>query len=141
MINKTQINILVIDGQGGKLGRQLIVSIREANLNVHITAVGTNTIATTNMMKAGVDVAVTGENAVVYNARHADIIVGPIGIVVADSLFGEITPLMAQAIGQSRAFRVLIPINKCHNIIVGSHNLSLTKLIESTIDAIKEIIS
>jgi hypothetical protein len=141
MINKTQTNILVIDGQGGKLGRQLIVSIREANLNVHITAVGTNTIATTNMMKAGVDVAVTGENAVVYNARHADIIVGPIGIVVADSLFGEITPLMAQAVGQSRAFRVLIPINKCHNIIVGSHNLSLTKLIESTIDAIKEVIS
>ena len=141
MINKTQTNILVIDGQGGKLGRQLIVSIREANLNVHITAVGTNTIATTNMMKAGVDVAVTGENAVVYNTRHADIIVGPIGIVVADSLFGEITPLMAQAIGQSRAFRVLIPINKCHNIIVGSHNLNLTKMIEATIDAIKEIIS
>lgn len=141
MINKTKTNILIIDGQGGKLGRQLIVSLKEANLNVHITAVGTNTIATTNMMKAGVDVAVTGENAVVYNARHADIIVGPIGIVVADSLFGEITPLMAQAVGQSRAFRVLIPINKCHNIIVGSHNLSLTKLIDSTIDAIKEIIS
>ena len=141
MINKTQVNILVIDGQGGKLGRQLLVSIKEAFSNIHITAVGTNTIATTNMMKAGVDVAVTGENAVVYNARHADIIIGPIGIVVADSLFGEITPLMAQAIGQSRAYRVLIPINKCNNLIVGIDHLTLTKLIESTIDTIKRIIA
>ena len=140
MVQGKLVKILIIDGQGGKLGRQLITSIRESFLKVHITAIGTNSIATSNMIKAKVDVAVTGENAIVHNAKLADIIVGPIGIVIADSLYGEITPIMAQAVGLSQAYRILIPMNKCHNVVVGIEKMTLTKMIEFTIDEIKKII-
>lgn len=140
MTRKDKKTVLVIDGQGGKLGRQIITSIRESLDQVHIIAVGTNAMATSNMIKAKVDIAVTGENAVIHNCKIADIIVGPIGIVIADSLHGEITPAMAQAVGQSMASRVLIPINKCNSMIVGINGISLTKLIESAIETIRHLI-
>lgn len=141
MVNEKKIKILVIDGQGGKLGRQIIMSITEAISNVHITAVGTNAIATSNMIKAKVDVAVTGENAIIHNSKLADIIVGPIGIVVADSFYGEITPKMAEAIGLSHAYRVLLPMNKCNNIVVGIETITLTKLIELAVEEIKRLVN
>ena len=93
-------NILVIDAQGGGIGRQLVTAIREKMAEADITAVGTNTVATAAMLKAGADNAATGENAVVVNTRRADVIVGPIGIVIADAMFGEITPRMANAVVQ-----------------------------------------
>ena len=80
------------------------------------------------MLKAGADHGATGENAVIVGCRHADIIIAPIGIVIADSMFGEVTPKMAAAVGQSAAKRLLIPINQCSNIILGVHNLSINDI-------------
>lgn len=133
-------NILVIDGQGGQLGGQLIKSIK-ANFNdVCVTAVGTNATATATMLKAGANQGATGENSVVVACRKADVIIGPIGIVIADSLLGEVTPTMALAVGQSSAKRLLLPINKCDNIIVGVPELSVSVLIQEVISRLKDII-
>ena len=101
--------ILVIDGQGGGLGRQLVAAVKKAVPQAVVTAIGTNSAATSAMLKAGADRAATGENAVVVGCRRADVILGPIGIVMADALLGEITPAMAQAVAQSDARRILIP--------------------------------
>ncbi|MDD2295710.1 MAG: DUF3842 family protein, partial [Eubacteriales bacterium] len=103
--------ILVIDGQGGGLGKQIIEGIRKSKLLCNIIAVGTNSIASSAMHKAGADNSATGENAVIVNSRNADVIIGPIGIVIADSLFGEISEAMAAAVGRSNARKLLIPIN------------------------------
>lgn len=130
-------NILVIDAQGGGIGKQLVMSVKKNIDNAVVTAVGTNSMATSAMIKAGADFVATGENAVVVACRKADFILGPIGIVIADALFGEITPKMAVAIGQSRGKRILIPINHCDNVVVGVSDLSLGKLIENVIKEIK----
>ena len=126
-------NILVIDGQGGQLGGQLIKAIICRYPEADITAVGTNAVATSAMVKAGAKKAATGENPVIVACRKADVIIGPIGIVIADSLFGEITPAMALAVGQSNAGRILIPINKCENLVAGVPNLTMSALIEDAI--------
>ena len=111
--------ILVIDGQGGGLGRQLVAAVKKAVPQAVVTAIGTNSAATSAMLKAGADRAATGENAVVVGCRRADVILGPIGIVMADALLGEITPAMAQAVAQSDARRILIPSNRCDTLVVG----------------------
>ena len=111
--------VLVIDGQGGGLGRQLVAAISAACPDADLTAVGTNSLAASAMLKAGAARAATGENAVLVNARRADVIVGPLGIVIADALLGEITPAMAAAVGQADAKRILIPVNHCDNYVVG----------------------
>ncbi|MBQ6595885.1 MAG: DUF3842 family protein [Clostridia bacterium] len=112
--------ILVIDGQGGRLGRKLVESIRRICPQAEITAVGTNSAATENMAGSGcADALATGENAVIASCRKAQIIVGPFGIVVADALMGEITPAMARAVAASSAYRVLIPMNLCDTCIAG----------------------
>lgn len=134
--------ILVIDAQGGGIGKQIIAAIRKKNYqNVTVTAVGTNSVATGNMLKAGADIAVTGENPVIVNSRNADVIIGPIGIVIADALYGEITPKMAQAIAQSPARRLLLPVNKCDNIIIGVDDLSLSHLIEMTLAELDRLLA
>ena len=130
--------IVIIDGQGGKIGGQLIAALREKNVNANILAIGTNSTATSNMLKSSPDAAATGENPVIVACRDADIIVGPIGIVIADSLFGEVTPKMAAAVGQSRALRVLIPVNKCDSIVAGVGETPLGALIT---DAAQRIIA
>lgn len=132
--------ILVIDGQGGNIGRQLVKRICESFPTASITAVGTNSIATSNMMKGGDVTAATGENAAIVGCRRADVIVGPLGIIVADSLGGEVTPKMAVAVGQSDAYRVLIPMSKCGNIVAGVRETSTTALIEDAIEKIRAII-
>ena len=132
-------NILVIDSQGGGMGRQLVSAVKDQLPQVHVTAVGTNSAATAAMLKAGPDAAATGENAVVVGCRRADVIVGPIGIVIADSLYGEVTPAMAVAVGQSRARRILIPVNHCDNIVAGVAEQPLGSLIESAIRHIREL--
>ena len=126
-------DILVIDAQGGGIGRQLVSAIKKYFPGQLVTAVGTNSTAASAMLKAGADEAATGENAVKVCCRRADLIIGPIGIVIADSLLGEITPAMAVAVGQSNAKRILIPINHCDNYIVGVPDLSMVKLIDSVI--------
>ena len=125
--------ILVIDGQGGQLGSQLIKGILGSMKEVKIMAVGTNAIATAAMLKAGAHQASTGENPVVVACRKADVIVGPIGIVIADAMFGEVTPTMALAVGQAEAIRILLPVNKCDNIVAGVPDLSMSTLIEDVI--------
>ena len=128
--------ILVIDGQGGRVGRQIIESILARFPAADLTAVGTNSLATECMIKGGAKQVATGENAVIVGARHADVIVGPLGIVIADSLLGEITPAMAVAVGQSSAVRILIPMNLCDNVIAGIAGLPLSALVQDAVERV-----
>ena len=130
------VSVLVIDGQGGKVGKALVETIKKSCPQAVITAVGTNAMATSTMLKAGADYAATGENSVVVASRTADIIVGPVGMVIADAMIGEITPKMALAIAQSRAKIILIPFSRCDHIVVGTSGLSLSDLID---EAAREI--
>ncbi len=131
--------ILVIDAQGGGIGRQLVLSVKQALPDVEILAVGTNAAATAAMLKAGASSAATGENAVIVCSRKADIIAGPIGIVIADSMLGEITPKMALAVAQSSAKRVLIPFSHCDNIIAGTETASTTELIQKAVTEVQKL--
>lgn len=128
--------ITVIDGQGGKMGRLLIENIKAAHPQAEITAVGTNSMATAAMLKASPAYAATGENAVIVACRSAEAIIGPIGIVIADALLGEITPAMALAVGQSAARKILIPISKCNNYVAGVEDKSAAELIKAAVDAL-----
>lgn len=128
--------ILVIDAQGGGIGRQLVSALKKAYPRQPITAVGTNAMATAAMLKAGADRGATGENAVKVNCRRADLIIGPIGMVIADALLGEVTPAMAQAIGESPARRLLIPMNHCDNIVVGISDWTVGRLIQEAVEQV-----
>lgn len=132
-------NILVIDAQGGGIGKQVVTAVKERFEVASVIAVGTNSVATTAMRKAGADFSATGENAVVVNSRKADVIIGPVGIVIADSLWGEITPKMAIAIGQSDAVRILIPVNHCNNVVAGVKDLGITELVKDVVDKLSKI--
>lgn len=131
--------LLIVDAQGGGLGKQMIQALKKEELSCEITAVGTNSTATANMLKAGADHAATGENAVLVGCRKADVIIGPIGIVIADSLYGEITPAMAVAIGQSQAVKLLIPMNQCDNIVVGISGFSMNQVVGDIVGRLKEM--
>ena len=133
--------VLVIDGQGGGLGRQLVSALAAACPEAELTAVGTNSLAANAMLKAGASRAATGENAVVVNCRRADVIVGPIGIVIADALLGEITPAMAAAVCQSGAKRVLVPINHCENYVVCVPDQPVSQLVAAAARKVKELCS
>ena len=135
MINRVSNRVLIIDGQGGNMGRQLVEQLLlQSSITLDITVVGTNAIATANMLKASARVqGATGENAVVVAARKADVIVGPVGIVMADALLGEITPAMANAVAQSNAYKVLLPVNKCNHFIVGVRDDSMSQLVQQAV--------
>ncbi|HJA19436.1 MAG TPA: DUF3842 family protein [Candidatus Mediterraneibacter ornithocaccae] len=130
--------VLIIDGQGGGLGRQLVTAVKEYDQSIEVLAVGTNSAATNAMLKAGADQAATGENSVVVASERVDVIMGPVGIVIADSMLGEITPRMAVAVGQSRAKRILIPVNLCDNIVVGVSDVSMGKNVQNAIESLKK---
>lgn len=132
-------NIAIIDGQGGGLGKQLVEALLKSKMDVELTAIGTNSLATNAMIKAGAKQAATGENAVIVACRHADVIVGALGIAIADSLFGEITPSMAMAVGQSEAAKILIPMNMCNNIVVGVTKQPMAQFIEDAINIIRQL--
>lgn len=134
-------NITVIDGQGGQLGAQLIKAVLARFSDVNLTAIGTNAVATATMLKAGAKNAATGENPVVVACRKADVIIGPIGIVIADSLFGEVTDKMAVAVGQADAVRILIPMNRCDNIVAGVSSLNMGALVEDAVSRLDDIIN
>ena len=127
-------NIVILDGQGGRLGRMLVEQLKTSLPQAKITALGTNSIATAAMLKAGADAGATGENPVLVACRNAQLIIGPLGIVIADSLLGEITPEMAKAVGQSPAHKILIPINRCNNTVVGIGNLSYTDYVRLAVE-------
>lgn len=133
-------NIVVIDGQGGKMGKMVVEQLKKNYPSLELTAIGTNSIATAAMMKAGADYGATGENPVVVASKDADIIIGPIGIVIADSMLGEITPVMAKTIGQSKAEKILIPVNKCNSHIVGAQNLPMSEYIKLAVEIADNLI-
>ncbi len=130
--------VLIIDGQGGGLGRQLVAAVKEYDQDIEVLAVGTNSTAANAMLRAGADQAATGENSAVVAARRADVIMGPVGIVIADAMLGEITPRMAAAVGQSSAKRILIPVNLCDNIVVGVTDAPMGKNVQNAIEALKK---
>ena len=132
--------IVVIDGQGGRLGQMVVEGIKKEGLKAEVLAIGTNSSATAAMLKAGADAAATGENPVVVACRSADIIVGPIGIVAADSLYGEITPAMALGVGQSRALKLLLPVSHCLNEVVGVRDFTMSEMVKATVDRLKQLV-
>ncbi len=132
-------NILVMDGQGGGIGRALVEGLRQALPEADITAVGTNAVATGAMLRAGANQAATGENAAVYNMRYADVILGPIGILVANGLLGEVTPRMAAALGECEALKILIPVHKCHVEIAGLPDFPVGQLIASAVEKVQRL--
>ena len=133
--------VLVIDGQGGRIGQQLIRGIRGRYPHLAVTAVGTNSMATAAMLKGGAEQAATGENAVVAACRRADIIVGPLGIVIADALLGEISPAMAVAVGQSRAKKILLPLNRCDSIVAGVGDHGVGALLEAALTELDQMLA
>jgi len=134
--------IVVIDGQGGKLGRLVIEQLKMSDkVSYEIRAIGTNSIATATMLKAGADSGATGENPVVVNCRDADIIVGPIGIIAADALYGEVTAAMAAAVGSSSAHKVLLPMSRCRISVMGiKPAISTTELVNMAVQKIFQLI-
>ena len=132
-------NILVIDGQGGQLGSALIKAIKANFPETYVSAVGTNATASAAMLKAGAHQAATGENPVIVACRKANVIIGPVGIVIADSLFGEITTRMAVAVAQADATRILLPVNKCDNLIAGVPVLTMSVLVEDTVKKLRAL--
>ena len=134
--------IAVIDGQGGGIGRSIVENLKKRFADsIEIIALGTNTVATSVMLKAGAHEGATGENAIVYNSNRVDIIVGPLGIISANSMLGELTPYMAKAVSESAARKVLVPVNKCNINVSGLKNEALPYYIEDTINIIDEIIN
>ena len=132
--------ILVIDGQGGKLGKSIIESIRKRFPEADIMAVGTNSTASESMRKAGASRVATGENPVIVACRSADVIVGPIGIAIADALMGEISPAMANAVASSAAQRILIPMNLCDTYVAGVSKSS-TVIFADAVRQIEELLA
>ena len=129
--------VLIIDAQGGGLGKQLVTTVKANFPAMTVTAVGTNSAATAAMLKAGADQAATGENPVLVACRTADVILGPVGIVLADALLGEITPAMAVAVGQSAARKILIPFNQCQTYIAGVGDMSTGRLIAEAVEILR----
>lgn len=134
-------NITIIDGQGGQLGAQLVKEITTKFQNIKLTAIGTNAVATAAMLKAGAKNAATGENPVVVSCRKADVIIGPIGIVIADSLLGEVTEKMALAVARADAVRILIPLNRCENLVAGVPDMNTGALIADAVVKVNNIIT
>ena len=132
--------VVVIDGRSGRTGQLFIERIKAAQLNCEIAAIGTNAIATAAMLKAGAAAGATGENPVVVACRTADVIAGPIGILAADSLMGEITPKMAVAVGQSSATKLLFPVSHCNNVVVGTQSLSLSRLMDEAVELLRSML-
>jgi len=137
MENSKGMVIVVIDGQGGRVGSLFIERWRrQGRAQAEIIAVGTNSAATSAMLKAGADKAATGENPVVVNARKADYIVGPIGILAADALLGEVTAVMARAVAGSSAGKLLIPVNSCGFYVAGVGDHTLSELVDDAVGMI-----
>lgn len=133
--------IAVVDGQGGGIGRAIVEKIKAALPEVEVLALGTNSAATGQMIRAGADDGATGENAIVHNLKYVDVVVGVIAIINANSMMGELSPKMAQAIGESRAFKVLLPINRCNIHVVSVEDAPLSVHLDNAVKAIREYVN
>jgi hypothetical protein len=131
--------IIVIDGQGGGIGRSLVELLVKNFPDAEIGATGTNSIATETMLKGGPSFAATGENAILFNAAEADVIIGPAGIIMANALHGEISPAIAMAVSSSKAKVVLIPMNHCRAYIAGVEEKKVAEYLQDAIDIIRRI--
>ena len=130
--------LVIIDGQSDRMGALIAERVKAAKLPCKVLAVGTNAIATATMMKAGANQGATGENPVMVACRTADVIVGPIGILSADALSGEVTPAMAVAVGQSAAKKLLLPVNRhCGHTMVGVRDLTLSQLVDEVVEQLR----
>lgn len=139
--NGENMRIAVVDGQGGGIGKLIVEKLRIAFGNeLAILAMGTNALATALMLKAGANEGASGENVIIYNASKVDIIIGAIGIVCANSMLGELTPIMAKAISESSAIKVLIPLNRCNILVAGTKNEPLPHYIDEAIDLVGDIL-
>lgn len=132
--------VVIIDGQGGRMGQLLVEKIKESKIPCELIAIGTNSIATSAMLKAGADAGATGENPVIVACRDADVIVGPVGIIAADSLMGEITAAMANAVSMCGAVKLLLPVNLCKKIVVGTADQTMSSLVNEAVRQLKELI-
>ena len=132
--------LTIIDGQGGKIGKTLIEQLKKRYPEQELYAIGTNSIATSAMLKAGADYGATGENPCIVNAQDSDIIIGPVGIVFANALLGEITPAVATAVGASKAFKILIPMNRCNHYIVGCEEVGLSEYIRQACEKVDTLL-
>ena len=128
--------ITIIDGQGGKIGKSIIEQLKKAHPEQELYAIGTNALATAAMLKAGADYGATGENPCIVNAADSDIIIGPIGIVMANALLGEITPAIATAVGASTAFKIFIPMNRCNHYVAGCGDIGLSDVIRDVCEKV-----
>lgn len=137
-MNNNKVKVAVVDGKGGGIGKALIERIKKEGLNIELIALGTNSSATTNMLKGGADEAATGENAIIYNSGRVDVILGVIAIIQANSMMGELTPDMAMAIGESNALKILIPTSRCNIKIAMPEEFNLQQSIEYAIIRLKE---
>lgn len=133
--------VVVIDGQGGKLGKLLVETIVKNEIACDIYGIGTNTMATSALLKGGANYGATGENAVIVACRDADVIMGPIGIISADSLLGEITPAMAVAVGQSSALKLLMPVSNCNNQVIGVQQMTMADMAQKAANKLKDVIN
>ncbi len=131
--------LLVMDAQGGGMGRMLVEALKKALPDQPVIAVGTNALATSAMLRAGADQAATGENAVVVCAAQADVIVAPIGMVLCDAMLGEVTPAMAMAVGRSPARKVLLPVSRCRVLVAGTARLSMAEAVQQAVAEVQRL--
>lgn len=132
--------ITIIDGQGGKIGKTIVEQLKKNHPEQELYAIGTNSLATAAMIKAGADYGATGENPCIVNAQDSDIIIGPVGIVVANALLGEITPAIATAVGASKAYKILIPMNRCNHYVVGCSESGLSENIRMVCEKVDSLL-
>ncbi|MDD3213565.1 MAG: DUF3842 family protein [Eubacteriales bacterium] len=132
-------NVLVIDGQGGGMGRALVTAIRQIAPSLSLIALGTNATATAAMLRAGAQQGATGENAICCQCRKADVIVGVVGILHANALLGEISPAIASAVSESDAEKVLIPLDRCGLHIIGVAKQPLETMIAEAAETVARL--
>ncbi|MPM82224.1 hypothetical protein SDC9_129285 [bioreactor metagenome] len=132
--------IAVVDGQGGGIGRSLIEKIRAQLKDVYIIALGTNSVATAQMIKGGANDGATGENAIIYNVKNVDIITGGVAIMAANSMHGELSPAIAVAVGSSDACKILLPLNRCNINVALTAADKLSDQLDSAVALMKNYI-
>jgi prephenate dehydrogenase len=134
------LKITIIDGQGGKIGKTIVEQLKKRHPELELYAIGTNSLATAAMLKAGADYGATGENPCIVNAQDSDIIIGVVGIVIANALLGEITPAIATAVGASKAYKILIPMNRCNHHVVGCEESGLSENIRLVCEKVDSLL-